>query len=169
MANAANRAIGRRQSDVLLRCNGCHGGGKMRGCLAVLAALAAFIAVGSPAQAIPLTMGQLLVRCAQLDVSKDNQVILRSSSTGDVLDAGKCIGHLEAYLDLSTVELHDPNSPKPIHPLGACPPPAEQLNFTKMIAIFLDYARNNPEERDHPAASMIAYMMSKKYPCQFER
>jgi hypothetical protein len=131
----------------------------------LVAALAAFMALGTHAQAAPLTMGQLLVRCAQLDVSKDNQVILRSSSVGDVLDAGKCFGHLEAYLDLATVGLNNPNNPNSTHPLGACPPAAEQLNFTKMIAIFLDYARNHPEEREYSAASMIAYMLTKKYPC----
>ena len=131
----------------------------------LVAVLAAFTLWGSQAQAAPLTMGQLLVRCAHLDVSKNNEVILRSAATGDVLDAGKCFGHLEAYLDLATIVLHDPTNPNPIHPLGACPPPAEQLNFTKMIAIFLDYARNHPEEREYSAASMVAYMLSKKYPC----
>jgi Rap1a immunity proteins len=137
----------------------------MRVRVALLAALAAFMAVAGQAQAAPLTMGQLLVRCQHLDVSKDNEVILRSSAVGDVLDAGKCFGHLEAYLDLATIVLHDPDNPKPVHPLLACPPPAEQLNFTKMIGIFLDYARNHPQEREYPAASMVAYMLAKKFPC----
>jgi len=139
----------------------------MRMRIAVLAAMAAFMAVGSQAQAAPLTMGQLMVRCAQLDVSKDNQVILRSGATGDVLDAGKCFGHLEAYLDLATIEVHDPNYKHIIHPLGACPPASEQLNFTKMIGMFLDHARNHPEQREQPAAMVVANFMAEKYPCQF--
>jgi hypothetical protein len=134
----------------------------MKACVAILAA---FLALGSYAQAAPLTMGQLMVRCAKLDVSKDNQVILRSGITGDVLDAGKCFGHLEAYLDLATIEVHDPNYTHIIHPLGACPPAAEQLNFTKMIAMFLDHARNHPEEQQEPAALVVANFMAAKYPC----
>jgi len=139
----------------------------MRVHVAVLAVLAAFMALGSHAQAAPLTMGQLMVRCAQLDVSKDNEVVVRSSRSVDVLDAGKCFGHIEAYLDLATIEVHDPNYKNVIHPLGACPPVSEQLNFTKVIAMFLDYARNHPEDREEPAALMVANMMARRYPCEF--
>jgi len=141
----------------------------MRAHVAVLAVLAAFVAAGGQAQAAPLTMGQLMVRCAKLDVSRDNQVILRSNATGDVLDAGKCFGHLEAYLDLATIEVHDPEYNHIIHPLGACPPASEQLNFTKMIAMFLDHARNHPEEQEQPAALVVANFMAKKYPCNYAR
>jgi hypothetical protein len=56
-----------------------------------LAAVAfALVVAGSfatAAQAEPLTAGQLMVRCAKLDVS-DNDVKLRSASIGDALDAG---------------------------------------------------------------------------------
>ncbi len=138
----------------------------MRMRIAVLAGLAAIMAVGTQAKAAPLTMGQLMVRCEKLDVSKHNEVILRSSATGDVLDAGKCFGHLEAYLDLATIEVHDPAYKYTIHPLGACPPAAEQLNFTKIIAMFLTYARNHPELQQEPAAIVVADMMARRYPCR---
>jgi Rap1a immunity proteins len=136
---------------------------------AVLAVLAAVMAMGGHAQAAPLTMGQLLVRCAQLDVTKDNQIRLRSSSVGDALDAGKCFGHLEAYLDLATVELHVPGIPNAIHLLDSCPPASAQLNFTKVIAMFLDYARNHPEEQQEPAALVVANLLARKYPCHVAR
>jgi len=138
----------------------------MRMGFAMLAGLAALLAAGVPAKAAPLTMGQLLVRCQKLDVSQHNEVILRSEKTGDVLDAGKCFGHLEAYLDLATIEVHDPAYKYTIHPLGACPPPSEQLNFTKIIAMFLDYARNHPELHEQPAAIVVADMMARRYPCR---
>ena len=138
----------------------------MRVRVAALAALAAFLSVGTTAQAAPLTMGQLMTRCEKLDVSKTNEVLLRSSATGDVLDAGKCFGHLEAYLDLAIIEVNDPAYKYTIHPLGACPPKSEQLNFTKIIAIFLDYARNHPELQQDPAAIVVADMMARRYPCR---
>ncbi len=137
----------------------------MRVHVAVLAALAAFMAATSDIQAAPLTMGQLMVRCEKLDVTKENEVKLKSAALGDVLDSGKCFGHLEAYLDLATIEVHDPNYKNVIHPLGACPPAAEQLNFTKIIAMFLNYARNHPERQQEPAAMVVADMLASRYPC----
>ena len=138
----------------------------MRLHVAVLAASVALMAMGSNAQAAPLTMGQLVVRCEKLDVTKENEVKLKSAAIGDVLDSGKCIGHLEAYLDLATIEVHDPNYKNVIHPLGACPPAAEQLNFTKITAMFLNYARNHPERQQEPAAMVVADMLASRYPCR---
>ena len=138
----------------------------MRLRIAVLAVVAAFMVATTYAQAAPLTMGQLLVRCKQLDVTKENEVKLRSASIGDALDAGKCFGHLEAYLDLATIEVHDPNYKNVIHPLGACPPPSEQLNFTKIIAMFLNYANNHPEQQQEPAAIVVADMLARRFPCR---
>jgi hypothetical protein len=138
----------------------------MRVRVALLAVLAAFMAASTYAQAAPLTMGQLLVRCKQLDVTKENEVRLRSAAVGDALDAGKCFGHLEAYLDLATIEVHDPNYKNVIHPLGACPPASEQLYFTKIIAMFLDNARNHPELQQEPAAIFVADMLARRYPCR---
>jgi hypothetical protein len=135
----------------------------MKVCVGVLVA---FMTLGTYAQAAPLTMGQLLVRCEKLDVTKDNEVKLRSAAIGDVLDAGKCFGHLEAYLDLATIEMRDPNYKHIIHPLGACPPAAEQLNFLKMIAMFLNHARNHSEEQEMPAALFVANFMAERYPCR---
>jgi len=109
----------------------------------------------------PLTVGQLMARCGQLDVSEHNQVKLRSGSVGAALDAGKCWGHLEAYLDLSTIELPGPRR----HVLGACPP-SEQLNFTQMIEMFLEHARNNPSELQKPAALIVANLLAQKFPCR---
>jgi hypothetical protein len=75
----------------------------------LIALMLAWLVQASGAQAAPLTMGQLMVRCNQLEVTAGNQAKLKSAMTGDVLDAGKCWGHLEAYLDLATVELLDPD------------------------------------------------------------
>lgn len=109
----------------------------------------------------PLTVGQLMVRCGQLDMSESNQVKLRSGSVGAALDAGKCWGHLEAYLDLATIELPGPRA----HALGACPP-RDQLNFTQMIQMFLQHARANPAELEKPAALIVANLLAQKFPCR---
>lgn len=126
--------------------------------------LTALLAAPSGAQAAPLTVGQLMVRCGQLDATDDNQVKLKSSDVGAVLDAGKCWGHLEAYLDLATIQLRDPSLPNAVHPLGACPPP--DLNFTQMIHMFLGYARSHPADFQKPAAQIVANLLSEKFPCR---
>ena len=130
----------------------------------IVAALAA-LASATSAQAAPLTMGQLMVRCNQLEVTSGNQAKLKSAMTGDVLDAGKCWGHLEAYLDLATVELLDPELPNAVHPLGACPN-RDDLNFTQMVQMFMAYARSHPAQYQKPAAQMVANMLAEKFPCK---
>ena len=130
----------------------------------IVAALAA-LASATGAQAAPLTMGQLMVRCNQLEVTSGNQAKLKSAMTGDVLDAGKCWGHLEAYLDLATVELLDPELPNAVHPLGACPN-RDDLNFTQMVQMFMAYARSHPAQYQKPAAQMVANMLAEKFPCK---
>jgi hypothetical protein len=131
-----------------------------------LAALtAAMLALPAVAQAAPLTMGQLMVRCNKLEVTGDNQAKLKSALTGDVLDAGKCWGHLEAYLDLATVELLDPELPNAVHPLGACPK-RDELNFSQMVQMFMAWARSHPAQYQKPAAQMVANMLAEKYPCK---
>jgi hypothetical protein len=117
------------------------------------------------AQAAPLTMGQLMVRCSQLEVSATNQAKLKSSAPGDVLDAGKCWGHLEAYLDLATIELINPDLPNAIHPLGSCPR-RDDLNFTQMVSMFMQYAQTHPALSQRPAAQMVANMLAEKFPCR---
>ena len=79
----------------------------MRQALVVLILIAGLFA--SPANADPMTAGQLMTRCANLDLSKSSEIKLRSTGIGDALDAGKCWGHIEAYVDLASTEL--PNSP----------------------------------------------------------
>jgi hypothetical protein len=125
----------------------------------------ALLAAAEPARASPLTMGQLMARCGQLEVTASNQAKLKSSAIGDVLDAGKCWGHLEAYLDLATVELLNPGLPNAVHPLGSCPN-REELNFTQMVQMFLAYARSHPAQYQRPAAQMVANMLAEKFPCK---
>ena len=133
----------------------------------LLVAVSAVLLLTAPAAqaSVPLTMGQLLARCSQLDVSEDNQVGLKSTTLSGALDAGKCWGHLEAYLDLATVTLNDPNLPNAVHPLGACPP-AAQMNFANMVKMFLAYARSHPADLQQTAAQMVSNMLIEKYPCQ---
>jgi hypothetical protein len=130
----------------------------------IIAAIAALASV-TGAQAAPLTMGQLMVRCNQLEVTAENQARLKSTLTGDVLDAGKCWGHLEAYLDLASVQLLDPDLPNAVHPLGACLVP-NALNFTQMVQMFVQYAHSHTAELQRPAAQMIANMLAEKFPCR---
>ena len=125
----------------------------------------AWLAQASAAQAAPLTMGQLMVRCNQLEVTGDNQAKLKSAMTGDVLDAGKCWGHLEAYLDLATVELLDPDLPNAVHPLGACPQP-RRAQLHPDGEMFMAYARSHPAQYQKPAAQMVANMLAEKFPCK---
>jgi hypothetical protein len=115
-------------------------------------------------QASALTMGQLVARCAALNVT-DIEVSLKSSKLLDALDAGKCWGHLEAYLDLATTQLRDPSLPNAIHPLGACPPP-DSINFPHMVQMFLAFARAHPNDMLEPAAQMVSMMLMEKYPCR---
>jgi hypothetical protein len=127
-------------------------------------AVVAFVVTGSlthTAQADPLTAGQLMARCGKLNVS-DNDVKLRSASIGDALDAGKCWGHLEAYLDLASIQLPGANHAN-THPLGACPPYG--LNFTQVAELFLHHIRSTPADFRKPAVSVIATLLAEKYPC----
>lgn len=134
--------------------------------LLLAAVSAVLLLMGSAAQAsVPLTMGQLLARCSQLDVTEDNQVALKSTTLSGALDAGKCWGHLEAYLDLATVTLADPDLPNATHPLGACPP-AAQMNFANMVKMFLAYARSHPADLQQTAAKVVSTMLIEKYPCR---
>ena len=133
--------------------------------LGLAAAITVALLAAEPARASPLTMGQLMVRCSQLEVTGGNQAKLKSSAIGDVLDAGKCWGHLEAYLDLATVESLNPDLPNAVHPLGSCPN-AEELNFTRMVQMFIAYARSHPAQYQRPAAQMVTNMMAEKFPCK---
>ncbi len=112
------------------------------------------------AQADPLTVGQLVARCGKLDLSEKDQIKLRSASIGDALDGGKCWGHLEAYVDLASLSL--PNSP---HPLGVCPPYKNNITFSEMTQLFLQYANRNPAEIRQPAALIVAKMLAEHFPC----
>jgi Rap1a immunity proteins len=128
-------------------------------------ALIAFVLIAAglfarTAQADPLTVGQLVARCGNVDLSEANQVKLRSASIGDALDGGKCWGHLEAYVDLATLAL--PNSP---HPLGICPPYKNNITFSEMAQMFLNYAKQNPAEIRQPAGLIVAKILAEKFPC----
>jgi hypothetical protein len=126
-----------------------------------------FIAAGLFAQsatADPMTVGQLQARCAKLDLSEHNEVKLRSASIGDALDAGKCWGHLEAYLDLATITLPEPGKSTAIHPIGACAP-FNFANFTLVAKLFLRYAETHPAEHQKPAAQVIAELLAQRFPC----
>ena len=132
---------------------------------AIVTVAAALLLAPAHAHAAPLTMGQLMARCSQLEVSSTNKAKLKSSSVGDVLDAGKCWGHLEAYLDLATVELVNPDLPNAVHPLGACPK-RDDLNFTQMVSMFMQYAQAHQAQAQRPAAQMVANMLAEKFPCR---
>jgi hypothetical protein len=113
------------------------------------------------ANADPMTVGQLVARCAQLNMTEANQIKLRSTTTGDALDAGKCWGHLEAYTDLASMEL--PDSP---HPLGVCPPYKNNISFAELGQMFLEYAKTHPADLQKPAASIAAKLLAEKFPCR---
>lgn len=112
-----------------------------------------------------LTMGQLVARCAALQVT-DIEVSLKSEKVLDALDAGKCWGHLEAYLDLATTTLADPSLPNATHPLGACPKPDTTISFPQMVQMFLAFARAHPNDLRKPAAQMVSLMLIEKFPCR---
>jgi len=118
------------------------------------------------ANADPLTVGQLVARCGKLDMSAANQIKLQSTSIGDALDAGKCWGHLEAYIDLASIKLPDGNKPDAINPLGACPPYKNNITFTELGQIFLQYASSNPTDLQKPAALIVANLLAQKFPCR---
>jgi hypothetical protein len=117
------------------------------------------------AKADPLTVGQLVARCGKLDLSENNQIRLRSASIGDALDGGKCWGHLEAYMDLAVIELPDGNKPNGTHPLGVCPPYKNNISFTELAQMFLQYAGSHPSELQKPAALIVANLLAQKFPC----
>jgi hypothetical protein len=131
----------------------------MRQALVVLVLIAGLFA--SQANADPMTAGQLMTRCANLDLSKSNEIKLRSTGVGDALDAGKCWGHIEAYVDLASIEL--PNS---AHPLGACPPYQNNINFPELANMFLQYTKSHPAELPKPAAVIIAKILAETFPCK---
>ena len=118
------------------------------------------------AKADPLTVGQLMARCGKLDISETYEIKLRSTSVSDALDAGKCWGHLEAYIDLATIALPDGEKPDAIHPLGACPPYKNNITFPELAKIFLQFASYNPSELQKPAALIVANLLAQKFPCR---
>jgi hypothetical protein len=126
--------------------------------------LAMLLLAFATADASALTMGQLMARCAALKVT-DIEVSLKSEKVLDALDAGKCWGHLEAYLDLATITLADPSLPNATHPLGACPKP-DTINFPQMVQMFLAFARAHPNDLRKPAAQMVSLMLIEKFPCR---
>src|SRR5476649_1845193 len=103
----------------------------------VLAAILLLIAASAAntANADPMTVGQLVARCGKLDMSEPSQMKLRSTATSDALDAGKCWGHLEAYTDLASLAL-----PDSAHPMGVCPPYKNNISFTELGRMFIQYA-----------------------------
>jgi hypothetical protein len=136
----------------------------MRPALFALPLIAAGLFAGT-AKADPLTMGQLMTRCARLDLS-DNLIKIRPGSLGEALDAGKCWGHLEAYLDFATIDLPDADKPNVTRrPLGSCPP-LNTFSFTQLAAMFLDYAHSHPAEHRKPAALVVATLLAQKFPCR---
>jgi Rap1a immunity proteins len=130
-------------------------------CLLIAAGLFA-----KTAKADPLTVGQLVARCGKIDITENNDIKLRSASIGDALDAGKCWGHLEAYIDLASIELPDANKPNAIHPLGACPPYKNNIKFTELANMLLQYASSNPADLQKPAALIVANILAQKFPCR---
>jgi len=134
-------------------------------------ALVAFLIIAAglfvkTAKADPLTVGQLVARCGNLDMSENNEIKLRSASIGDALDAGKCWGHLEAYIDLASIKLPDANKPNAIHPLGVCPPYQNNITFTELAKMFLEYASNHPADLQKPAALIVTNLLAQKFPCR---
>jgi hypothetical protein len=112
------------------------------------------------AKADPMTVGQLMTRCGKLDFSEPNQIKLRSPSTSDALDAGKCWGQLEAYTDLASIEL-----PEVSHPLGVCPPYKNNISFIELAQIFIQYASSHPADLQKPAAIIVAKLLAEIFPC----
>ena len=131
----------------------------MREALVALVLIAGLVV--SQADADPMTAGQLMTRCANLDLSKSTEIKLRSTGVGDALDAGKCWGHIEAYVDLASIEL--PNS---AHPLGACPPYQNNINFPELANMFLQYAKSHPADLPKPAAEIMAKILAEVFPCK---
>jgi hypothetical protein len=130
----------------------------MRQALVALTLIAGLFA--SDANADPMTVGQLMTRCKNLDLS-NNEIKLRSTSVGDALDAGKCWGHIEAYVDLASIELA--NS---AHPLGVCPPYQNNISFPELANMFLQYAKSHPAELPKPAAVVMAKILAEVFPCK---
>lgn len=128
------------------------------------AIVALVVLAASPAQASALTMGQLVARCAQLEVS-DIEIAPKSAKPMDLLDAGKCWGHFEAYIDLASTTLADPKLPNAIHPLGACVRP-DSLTFRQIVVMFRGFAHAHPADLQKPAAQMVSLMLIEKYPCR---
>ena len=118
------------------------------------------------AKADPLTVGQLMARCGKLEISETYEIKLRSTSVSDALDAGKCWGHLEAYIDLATITLPDGEKPDAIHPLGACPPYKNNITFAELTKIFFQFVNDNPTELRKPAALIVANLLVQKFPCR---
>jgi Ssp1 endopeptidase immunity protein Rap1a len=137
----------------------------MRFVIAVLLPIVAGIFAGT-ATADPMTVGQLVARCGKLDMSEPNQIKMRSASIGDALDAGKCWGHLEAYMDLASVEFLDASNPNAVHPLGVCPPYQNNISFPELEQMFIEYASNNPADLKKPAALIIPKILAQKFPCR---
>ncbi len=128
----------------------------------VLAAILLFAAVtaADTANSDPMTVGQLAARCGKLDMSEPNQIKLRSTATGDALDAGKCWGHLEAYADLASLPL-----PDSAHPMGVCPPYKNNISFAELGRMFIQYANANPGDLQKPAALVAAKLLAEIFPC----
>jgi hypothetical protein len=131
--------------------------------------LVTIMLVCATAQASALTAGELLNQCEQLErnwVIQGSTISLRSKPGLDIeMPAWRCYGYLQAYFNLSYVQLtnaDDPTAP-PLRPLMACPPTG--ISFTQFVRMFLQEARSHPAELHEEAFFILANLLQKNFPC----
>ena len=135
-----------------------------------VAILAMMILVGGSANVSALTADDLLAKCEQLErtwVIQGDEISVRSSGDHQsTIDAGFCLGYLEAYFDIAYVQFENLDNPnaEPVRPLRACPP--KSVSLVEFIRMFLQTARNNPADLHQPASFfIILILLNKNFPC----
>ena len=130
----------------------------MRAQLLLTGLAALFLAIGAlgtPAHSE--TGNELLQACEALE--REAHISGDKIQLPERADVQRCWGYMAAVQDFSV--LADNETGK--HLLGSCPGPNTKL--TKLIRVFIDYARTHPQELHERASVLVYNAMVSAFPC----
>ena len=116
-----------------------------------------------PSPATALTASQLLTSCETLERTWSIQP--NGSIRFQFNDGLSCWGDVQAFFDLSYVQLKStdrPNDPF-TNPLETCPP--NGVSLTQLVRMFLQYAREHTADLHYEASMMMMTVLRQKFPC----
>jgi hypothetical protein len=130
----------------------------------VILAIMLFATVSTQASAS--TANELLAQCEQLErawVIRNNEMFIQPNvETGTSVDAGRCLGYVEAFLGLASLHIIEPNGPE-TRLIKTCPP--KGVSLIQLVRMFLQYARSHPGQLHEQAFFMMNNLLVENFPC----